>query len=110
MAPLVLFRLIRAFHERALPAGAISASDNFYMVDLEGARLKQLMGELAKTSGAPTSRHEELVARMDAVLKADKERFSRTRVQAEKTNWPLIVVVVLALLMALLFGAGVFSR
>lgn len=42
--------------------------------------------------------------------KTDKERLSRTQVQAEKTSWALIVVVVLALLMALLFGAGVFSR
>ncbi len=110
MAPLVLFRAIRAFHERALPAGAITGSDNFYMVDLEGARLKQLMGELEKMPGAPGRRSEELVARMDAALKADKERFSRTRVEVQKTNWVLIIVVVLALLVAALFGAGVFSR
>jgi hypothetical protein len=48
MAPPVLFRVIRAFHERALPAGAISGSDSFYMVDLEGAKLKQAMAALRK--------------------------------------------------------------
>lgn len=105
VAPGVLFRVIRAFHERALPAGAISGTDSFYMVDLEGAKLKQALVELAQSG-----RHEELVARMDAVIKADKERLSTTRVQAEKTNWAAIVVVVLLLVFALLLGAGVFSR
>jgi hypothetical protein len=113
----VLFRVIRAFHERAVPAGAIWGTDNYYQVDLGGAKLKQVMAELEKTfagpapaSGVPTKRQEELMARMDAVIKAENERISTTRARAEKTNWAAILAVVLALLIALLVGAGVFNR
>ena len=65
MAPLALFRLIRAFHERALPAGAISGVDNYYVVDLPFGELEQIMAELRKTasaSGGPTRREQELAA------------------------------------------------
>lgn len=70
MAPGVLFRIIRAFHERALPAGAISGSGPFYMVDLEGAKLKALMDELENIGGGPIP--PDLAVRMDAAIKADK--------------------------------------
>lgn len=102
MAPLALFRLVRAFHERALPGGAIFGTDKYYGVEIGFAKLKRLIGELEK---APSSRHEELAARMDALIKAEKERIPRTRGQAEKTNWVLILAVVLVLLIALLVGA-----
>ena len=115
MAPLAIFRVIRAFHERALPAGAIFGTDNYYRVDLEGVKLKQLMAELEKSvgsasaSGAPTRQQEELLARMDGLLKADKERISSPpRAPVEKTNWVAIVAVVTILLAALLYG--VFKR
>jgi len=117
MAPLALFRLIRAFHERTLPAGAIFGTANYYRVDREGAKMKQVMAELEKTlagsasaSGAPTRQQEELMARMDALLKADNERISSTRTPVEKTNWPLVLLVVIGLLIAALVGAGVFKR
>jgi hypothetical protein len=117
MAPLALFRLIRTFHERALPAGAISGTGNYYVVDLPGGKLKQLMAELEKTfagpapaSGAPTRRQEDLMASMDALIKAEKEQTSATRARAEKTtNWAPILAVVLAVLIMLLVGAAVFN-
>jgi hypothetical protein len=55
MAPLALFRLIRAFHERVLPAGAISGTDSYYRVDLEGGKLKEVMADLEKTFAGSTS-------------------------------------------------------
>ena len=112
MAPLALFRLIRAFHERALPAGAISGNDGYYVVDLPFGELKQIMAELQKTasaSGGPR-RAEELAARMDTLIKADIERISRPPAPAEKTNWAAIIALVLALLIALLVGAAAFTR
>jgi hypothetical protein len=117
MAPLALFRVIRAFHERTLPAGAISGTDRYYAVDLQLAELKRVTAELQKTlaepasaSGGPTRRQEELAARMDALIKADLERLSKTVVQARKTNRATIIVVSLALLIVLLAGAAVFGR
>jgi hypothetical protein len=121
MAPLALFRLIRAFHERTLPAGAIFDAANYYRVDLEGAKMKQVMAELEKNfagsasaSGAPTRQQQDLLARMDALLKTGNERVSSTRASTrapvEKTNWPLVLVVVIGLLIAALVGADVFKR
>jgi hypothetical protein len=68
MAPGVVFRVIRAFHERTLPPGAISGADHFYMVDLEGAELKAIMAELDKIGAGPLP--ADLAARMDAAIKA----------------------------------------
>ncbi len=116
MEPLSIFRVIRVYHERTLPAGAIFGTGNYYRVDLEGAKMKKVMAELEKTfagsaaaPGPPTRQQEELVARMDALLKAGNEQISKTRAQAEKTNWPAIIAVVAALLISLLIGAGVFK-
>ena len=53
MAPAVLFRVIRAFHERVVPAGAIEGRDNLYMVDVEFAKLKQLMGKIEPALAKP---------------------------------------------------------
>jgi hypothetical protein len=117
MAPFVLFRLIRAFHERALPAGAISGKDNYYRVDLEAGKLEKIMAELKRTfaespsaSGAPTKRQKELIARMDDLMKADIERMSNTHARAEKTIRTTSVAIVIGLLIALLVSAGVFNR
>jgi hypothetical protein len=117
MAPLALFRLIRAFHERLLPAGAISGTDNYYRVDLEGGKLKEVIAELEKTfaastlrSAAPTRRQEELMARMNALIKVDDKRISGSRVRAAKMNRAAILAIVIALLIALLAGASVFGR
>jgi hypothetical protein len=118
MAPLALFRLIRAFHERVLPAGWISGTDNYYRVDLEGGKLKEVMADLERTfaagstsaSGTPTRRQQELMARMDALIKADDKRISGSRVRAAKMNRAAILAIVIALLTALLVGVGVFSR
>ncbi len=118
MAPVALFRLIRAFHERTLPAGAISGKDEFYMVDLPFGEWKQVMAELDKTlvgpasaSGGLTRRQEELAARLDAVVKAHQEQTSRTLAQADKVKrWPAIVAVLLVVLIMLLVGTVVLSR
>lgn len=118
MAPLALFRLIRAFHERTLPAGAISGKDEFYMVDLPFGELKQVMAELDKTlvgpasaSGGPTPRQEELMVRLDAVVKAHQEQTSMTLARADKVRrWPAIVAVLLVVLTMLLVGTVVLSR
>jgi hypothetical protein len=118
MVPLALFRLIRAFHERTLPAGAISGNDGYYVVDLPLGELKQVMAELDKTlvgpasaSGGLTRRQEELTARLDAVLKAHQEQTSMTLARADKVRrWPAIVAVLLALLIMALLGTHVLSR
>jgi hypothetical protein len=115
IAPLALMRYVRAFHERAVPAAAFSGADNYYVADLEFGKMKQAMAELenslagpAPASGPPSARAEELMARMDALLKADKERFSRARATVEKTNWVAVIAVLVGLLLALLIGLGVF--
>lgn len=117
MAPLAVFRLIRAFHERALPAGALSGTDNFYQVDIEGGKLNQLMAELKESlaesdpgSGAPSRRHQELMARMDALVKSDNERMSRTLARARKTNRAAIILAIaIGLFIALFVGAKVLG-
>jgi hypothetical protein len=118
MAPLALFRLIRAFHERTLPAGAISGNDDLYMVDLPFGEFKQVMAELDKTlagpasaSGGLTRRQEELAARLDAVVKAHQEQTSRTLARADKVRrWPAIVAILLVVVIMLLVGTLVLSR
>ncbi|HEX6295348.1 MAG TPA: hypothetical protein VFZ74_02115 [Burkholderiales bacterium] len=112
MAPLAVFRLIRAFHERTLPAGAIEGNDNFYTVDVEAARLKQLMADFEKTravpgsaSGAKTRRQEELLARMEGLTKADRDRALQTRARARKTQWTAVAVAI-ALVIAVLLAAA----
>jgi hypothetical protein len=118
MAPVALFRLIRAFHERTLPAGAISGKDEFYMVDLPFGELKQVMAELEKAlagpasaSGGLTRRQEELAARLDAVMKARKEQTSTILARADKVrSWPTIVAVLLAVLIVVLVGVHMNAR
>jgi hypothetical protein len=116
MAPLAIFRLIRVFHERVLPAGALFGTDNSYRVDIEGGKLNELMAELEKSfaeltpaSGMPSRRQEELMARMNALLKTDNERVSRSCAQVGKTNRAAILAIVIGLLIALLAGAKVFG-
>jgi hypothetical protein len=118
MPPLALFRLIRAFHERSVPAGGISGNDQFYMVDLPFGELKQVVAELEKTlagpasaSGAPTRKQEELAARLDAVVKAHQEQASMTLARADKVRrWPAIVAILLAVLIVVLVGAHMSGR
>ena len=92
MAPRAVFRLIRAFHEKAVPAGAIEANDNLYRVDVEGAKLKALMADL-QASPTPASR-EALLARMEALAQQDRERLSQVRARVRKTQWTAIAVVI----------------
>jgi cbb3-type cytochrome oxidase subunit 3 len=117
IAPVALFRYVRAFHERAVPAAAFSGTDNYYVADLELGKMKQAMAELDKrlagpapASGLPGAQAEELMARMDALLKADRKRISSAQATVERTNWVVIIAVVVGLLLALLVGAGVFGR
>ena len=117
IAPPALFGLVRAFHERAAPAGAILGNDKYYEIDVEFAKMKQAMAALEKSvgergaaPGAPSARARELMARMDAVIRADRERISKARATVEKTNWLVIVPVALGLSIALLVGAGLFGR
>jgi hypothetical protein len=117
MAPLAVFRAIRAFHERVVPAGAIDGTDNCYRVDAEAARLKEVLAELEKTvaespraSGGLTPRQRELLARMDATIKADGERLSKNLARARRTNRAAMLALVVAAVVALLAGAGIFTR
>lgn len=113
MAPPAVFRVVRAFHERVLPDGALSGTDNFYQVDIEGAKLNELMAELENSvaaspaSAAPGRRHEELMARMDALVKADTEKMSRTLARARKTSR---AGTILTISVALLFAAWVAAK
>lgn len=117
MAPPALFRVVRAFHERALPPGALSGRDKFYGVDLRFGEIKQLVAELEKlaagppsASGGPTRREEELAARLDALIEAEREQIAKTLAQVRRTNWAAIIAVLLALLVVLAAGMGEFSR
>ena len=92
MAPRAVFRLIRAFHEKAVPSGAIEGNDNLYRVDAEGAKLKTLMADF-EASPARAS-HDELLARTEALAKRNRERLVEVRARVRKTQWMAIAVVI----------------
>jgi hypothetical protein len=104
---------MRALHERMLPAGALSGTDNFYRVDLEGGKLNEVMAELNRNLAGATpasgARTLELMARMDALIRADNDRMSKSLARVAKTNRAAILAVVIGLLIVLLVGTKVLG-
>lgn len=121
MAPSTLFRVVRGFHERTLPAGAILSTGNYYQVDVEGGRLRRAMAELDKEFDAlksnpraePTAKLEELMARVETLgrdeLKASKARIARDLVQARKAKPMLVLAVGLLIALAIVVLLGLYG-
>ena len=118
MAPSTLFRIVRGFHERTLPAGAIFSLGNYYQVDIAGGKLRQAMAEAdkefealkASPGTAPTARLEELLARVETLgrdeLKASRERGDRYAARIKKAKpWLVLTIgLLVALVILVLLG------
>jgi hypothetical protein len=121
LAPSTLFRVVRGFHERTLPAGAILCLGNYYQVDPEGGRLRQAMAEVnrelealsADPAAAPTARLEELMERVKTLdreeLKASRERSDRVLAQIKKEKPRLVLAIGLLIALAVVALLGVYG-